>query len=169
MEAVERAEAVEIEAAIVNEAPSPWSPERAAAKERIRLAYVSGKNTLARLAVAERIPYNTVMKWSSDEGWNKEKANVALKSDSKLIENIADWVAEQKTVQIKRAVKRSGALQAAIDKALADNLTPADIQALASAEERMDNVVRRNLGMDDQSGGRSSVSINILAGGVQMT
>lgn len=148
------------------------SLERAAAKERIRLEYVAGRGTLLALATRERISYSTVMRWSSEDGWNIAKAKVQEKTDSTLVDKVADWMAEQREVQIKTAIKRARRMQKAIDQSLGEEdavLLPAELQALASAEERMDNIARRNLGMDGQTQQSAAVSINILAGGIQLS
>lgn len=151
------------------------SIERAEAKERIRLAYVSGRGTLLALAVKERVPYQTVMRWSKEDGWQGEKTQVVTVANQKTTESITDWVAEQRTAQIKRAITRAAKLQERIETAAEnearrdEGLLASAVQALASAEERADNIVRRNLGMDQQSNGSSSVSINILASGISLS
>jgi hypothetical protein len=151
------------------------SLERAAAKERIKLAYLSGSQTLLAGAVKEGISYHTVMRWSKEECWHGTKEVVAKTADLKTAENITDLIAEERTKQIKRALARAQKIQERIDKAAEneesapEGLLASAVQALASAEERADNIVRRNLGMDQQSGGNSSVSINILAGGISLS
>lgn len=153
----------------------PGSLERAAAMERVKLAFISGQGSLVALSVRERVPYQYVLRASSDEKWSEQKLAVAQKTDSKLSENLADFIAEQRTLQVKRALTRAQKLQDLADlaanneKAKPDGLLASAVQALASAEERADNIVRRNLGMDQQSNGGGSVSINILAGGISLS
>lgn len=146
--------------------------ERVAAMQRIKMAFMSGQGSLAALAVKERVPYQTVLRASSDEKWSIQKKDVLQKTDTKVAESVADWVAEQRTLQIKTALKRARRMQKAIDQSLGEEdavLLPAELQALASAEERMDNIARRNLGMDGQTQQSAAVSINILAGGIQLS
>jgi hypothetical protein len=146
------------------------SLERSAAKEKIRLAFMSGVGTLAALSIKERVPYQTVLRWSKEERWGDSKREVATISGQKTTENVADWIAEQRTVQIKGAITRARKLQAAIDRTMPEGavLEPSELQAIASAEEKADNIVRRNLGMDQQNQSGAAVSINILAGGIQV-
>lgn len=151
------------------------SIERAEAKERIKLAYITGRATLLALAVKERVPYTTAMRWSKEEQWHVAAEETRTLSASKTVESLSDFIAEQRTLQVKRALTRAQKLQDLADlaadneKSKPDGLLASAVQALASAEERADNIVRRNLGMDQQSGGNSSVSINILAGGISLS
>jgi hypothetical protein len=150
----------------------PFSPERAAAKQAIKLAFISGSATLTQLSVKYMVPYETVARWSKNEHWKEQKGKIATVSEQKLTDNLTDFIAEERVKQVRRALGRAQGLQKLADEAVVNvgkDLSPADVQALASAEERADNIVRRNLGMDQQHGGGSSVSINILAGGVQLS
>lgn len=156
------------------------SPERAAAKERIRLAFVSGKATLAYMARIEKVPYNTISQWSIKEKWGEAKAAVALKTSEELVENIADFVAKERVKQVKRALSRSDNIRSLVDEAAknarqrvnadgSSGIMPSDVQALSTAEERADNITRRNLGMDQQSGGGNSLSVNILTNSITLS
>lgn len=145
------------------------SPIRQEVKDKIKLAYISGKANLAYMSRTERVPYATLMRWSMEESWAEKKQAVAQRTESETIENIADFVAKERVMQIKRAISRAGKLRSLVDKAAEnaerseEGLKPSDVQALSTAEERADNITRRNLGMDQQSGGGNSLSVNILS------
>lgn len=152
-----------------------YSPERAAAKERIRIAFVTGKATLAYMSRVEKVPYGTIAQWSVNEKWGEAKAAVAEQTSNSLVENLSDFIAKERAVQVKRAISRANKLRSLVDKA-AENaegsengLLPSDVQALSTAEERADNITRRNLGMDQQSGGGSSLSVNILSQSIHLS
>lgn len=152
-----------------------YSPERAAKKERIRIAFVTGKASLAHLSRSEGLPYSTLSRWSVEEQWGEKKAEIALKTDEGLVENLTDFIAKERAAQVKRAISRAGKLRSLVDKAAEnaerseEGLKPSDVQALSTAEERADNIVRRNLGMDQQSGGGNSLSVNILAQSINLS
>lgn len=159
----------------LSDSPEPYSPERAAAKERIRLAFITGKATLAYMARMEKISYSTIMQWSSAEEWGKTREKTIEATSSKTEENIVEWMAKERMEQVKRAITRANKLRSLVDKA-AENaegsengLLPSDVQALSTAEERADNITRRNLGMDQQSGGGSSLSVNILSQSIHLS
>lgn len=159
----------------LSDAPEPYSPERAAAKERIRLAFITGKATLAYMARTEKISYSTIMQWSSAEEWGKAREKTIEAASSKTEENIVEWMAKERTAQIKRSLSRAGNIRSLVDEA-AENarrsesgLLPSDVQALSTAEERADNITRRNLGMDQQSGGGNSLSVNILTNSITLS
>ncbi len=163
--------------AVETEMLAPYSEERAQAKESIRLAFISGRATLAASAIKHRIPYETVLGWSKREEWALERDKTGSAISRIVTETMQDFVAEQKQVQIRRALVRAQKLRELVDSAAENEkgtdvgLLASAVQALASAEERADNIVRRNLGMDGQSnGGGSQVSVNIVAsGGVQFS
>ncbi len=156
------------------EGPPPFSDERTAAKEAIRVAFLAGRSTLAASAVKYRIPYETILTWSKREGWAAEREKMAVAVTAKVTESLHDFIAEQKSVQIRRALSRAQKLQTLVDSAAENEagqengLLASAVQALASAEERADNIVRRNLGMDSQQSG-GSASVNIIAGNVSFS
>lgn len=145
------------------------TPERSAAKQRIKLAFIGGTATLAYLSKSEGVPYVTVQKWSSEENWGDLKRAALQKTDAKVAENISSWIAEQRVVQIKRSVSRAAKLQAKADQILPNITEASELQSMATAEEKVDTIVRRNLGMDSEHPGGSAVTVNILAGGVQLS
>jgi hypothetical protein len=171
---------IEVESTVVCEtapvftAPEPWTPERLEAKERIRLAFIAGKATLAFLASQERLPIDTVQRWSSNESWGAQKCEIQQRADGRLTDDISDFLAKERTKQVKRAITRASKLQQCADKIIHDEsgevrrLDASELQALSTAEERADNIIRRNLGMDQQNGGNSGTTVNILAGNISL-
>jgi hypothetical protein len=161
------------------EAPSgpEWgSEEWNERKEAVKLAFIAGKATLAALSIKYGISYKTVQNWSQVERWGEAKEKLAVRIEGKFGDNLVDWLAKEKEKQIRRALTRSERLQRlseeaeGVARASEDGLRPVDVQALA-AEEKADNMARRNLGMDGTGGGGGSqVSVNIVAsGGVQFS
>lgn len=158
------------EAATVETEVLPPAPKlgRLELKRKCRIAYVSGRSTLTDLAETHGVPLNTVMDWSKKERWNEEKALVTSESHRKVTDKVSDWLAEQRTEQVKRGLTRALRLQKGIDKAITDEsgdvklLEAKDLQALATAEEKLDTIARRNLGMSDESSG-PTVNVNVLS------
>lgn len=139
---------------------------REQAREAIRLAYVSGSASLAVLSCRFAVPYDTVRRWSLENGWSVTRKDVASIADAKTSLSLANWLSEQRTEQQKRAISRSKRLQDAIDKALpeGERLAPKDIASLATAEEKADKIIRENLGMTGASTSGPVFNVNALGG-----
>lgn len=148
---------------------------RLQAKEAIRLAYVSGRARLVELAELHGIPYDTVRFWSTSDGWTVERDSVLVSADAKTVSVMAQLLTDERERQIRRALQRSGGLRDAIDAVLREGdvamtevgpiripIGAKALQSIATAEERADLISRRNLGMDDQGGGSTNVSVNVL-------
>lgn len=149
----------------VNADGSPMS--RGQMKEACRLAYCSGRHKLTELCVTYRLPYDTLRCWSREEGWSVTKAEVATQAHSGTVSAIADWLTEQRMEQMKRSVGRASRLQGAIDQCYPKDqedkpLCPKDLQSIATAEERADLIIRRNLGLDQPGAGAPLVNVNAL-------
>lgn len=175
---------IDAEATIIQEQIPDYiekgSPIRQEVKDKIKLAYISGKANLAYMARTERVPYATLMRWSMEESWAEKKKAVAERTESETIENIADLVAKERVKQVKRALSRSENIRSLVDEAAqnarrrvnedgSSGIMPSDVQALSTAEERADNITRRNLGMDQGSGGGNSLSVNILSQSIHLS
>lgn len=94
-----------------------------------------------------------------------------------LIDELQPWIAQQKTEHIKRAVKRSRRAQDRLDKVAKGFRVqgkdgeivllrpgPKEESFLAQSEDKYDNIIRRNLGMNDISASGGTLSLNILMG-----
>lgn len=113
----------------------------------------------------------------TSEALQSAASHAADLAAKQLIDELQPWIAEQKTQQIKRAIARSTKAQQRLD-AIADGtlaldkdgntLTlpngPKEESFIAQAEDKYDNIIRRNLGMQDGSGFSGALSVNILAG-----
>jgi hypothetical protein len=95
-----------------------------------------------------------------------------------VIKDLQPFIEREKRDQIKRAIKRSKLAQKRLSK-VADGYqvydsksgqlvnvecAPKDEMHIASAEEKYDSIIRRNLGMDDGKAPAGSVNLNILTG-----
>lgn len=94
-----------------------------------------------------------------------------------LVDELQPWIAEQKAAQIKRAIARSTKAQSRLDT-IADGVTALDKEGnrvtlpngpkeesfIAQAEDKYDNIIRRNLGMSESGGFSGNLSVNVLAG-----
>lgn len=107
--------------------------------------------------------------------------DVAQKLARDLTQELQPWIEKEKRSQIKRAIKRSKAAHRRIDavsqgykiidpksgEVLDISPTPKDEGCLASAEEKYDGIIRRNLGMDDANAPTpGKISLRMLAGPV---
>lgn len=148
--------------------PAPFSPERAKAKEEIKLAFVTGKHTLASLASRYLIPLTTIQQWSAKENWGEIKETMLQSVNGKVVASAADMLAKEREAQIRRSLVRSRQLQDGADKILLDDegkvkkLEAGELQALAVAEDRADQIARRNLGMEDKGGNSTSFNVNFI-------
>lgn len=92
-----------------------------------------------------------------------------------LVEELQPWIAQQKTAQIKRAIERSTRAQQRLDKVALgyDVVTkdgdlatlspgPKEEAFLAQSEDKYDNIIRRNLGMQDGNASSGHLSPGIL-------
>lgn len=113
-----------------------------------------------------------------------EKTSVALETATsqaadlaakQLIDELQPWINQQKAEQIKRAIKRSTKAQERLDLIsegyqattkdgeLVDlPIGPKEESFLAQAEDKYDNIIRRNLGMNELNGVSGSLSIQVL-------
>lgn len=104
----------------------------------------------------------------------KEGEKVAVR----LMKELQPWIEEQKRSHIKRAVKRSKRAFKRLD-GVADGYevfdaksgeirkldpSPKDEMHIAAAEDKYDNIIRRNLGMSESSGLSGNLNVQILAG-----
>lgn len=95
-----------------------------------------------------------------------------------IAKELQPWIEKEKRLHIKRAITRSKAAFKRLDKvskgyqvydAKRGTLTdvecaPKDEMHLATAEDKYDGIIRRNLGMSDSGGLSGSLSLNILTG-----
>lgn len=146
-------------------------PTRAQVKEACRLAFVSGQAKLAELSARHGIPYQTLREWSMQGEWGQIKAGQQEQLQTESKQNLEKWLQEERQRQTQRALERAQRLHKRLDGALEDDkpLKPSDLRDLATAEDKVDVMIRRTLGMDDQGGSQSGkVSVNILSSLVQI-
>ena len=136
--------------------PGQLTPEeRARAKEAIRLAYTTGQAKLIDLSDQHGISYNTAQRWAKDERWGESRSVVLTVSDRKTDSELAQWLTTERVRQVKEGVAEGRAIREDVRKAreasdLEEKVALAKVaQSLATAGERADLIIRRNLGMED--------------------
>lgn len=111
----------------------------------------------------------------TSEALSEATSRAADMAAKQLVDELQPWIAQQKTEQIKRALLRSQKAQDRLDKISLgyDVVTkdgdlatlspgPKEESFIASAEDKYDNIIRRNLGMNDSATFNGSLSVNIL-------
>lgn len=119
-----------------------------AQRERAKLAYLSGRGSLASVSEQTGIPHDTLRRWCSRERWRDDAQAVAEAADTRLTQELADFLAAEREGHIKRVLRFAEELQAAIDRLYEREraLTPRDICRIAIAEDRINRMVLAVLG-----------------------
>ena len=132
-----------------------------------------------RSAIAERM--GTAIVEAADAAIVAEAEKHGKAIAQKLAKDLAPWIEEQKRSHLRASVKRSKRALRRIDRIGANGyevydtkaeglvkceVSPRDEQSLAIASEKHDSIIRRNLGMGEQSSIGGSISLRVLNGAV---
>lgn len=128
-----------------------WPP---AFIQNCKALFIAGVS-LAQIAVQQDVPFATLARWSSQNEWSKAVQLVRDSADKVADSKMVKWLAEQREAHTKGTAQLGADLRAAIEYALKDkagnvreDLEPGDIRDLVNSAERLDQLIRRNLGMD---------------------
>lgn len=97
---------------------------------------------------------------------------------TRLTKELQPWIEKEKRSHIQRAIKRSKRAMKRLDRvaegytvwdkegnANLQTPTPKDEMSIATAEDKYDGIIRRNLGMNDSTGLDGSLSVRVLTQG----
>lgn len=115
----------------------------------------------------------------TDEKLAEAIDEAAAKVSKSMLADLQPWIEREKRAHIKRAIKRSRNGMKRLDRvaegyqvydAKAGRLvdcetTPKDEMSIATAEDKYDGIIRRNLGMNDSSALSGSLSVRVLTDG----
>ncbi len=156
--------------------------------------YESGFVTLRTFAKERNLPLSTLFRRAANGKWKRkhnaiadareaitEKTVKAIESVGSEIESevraagemvladMAPWIESEKRKQVIRAVKRAVEHQERIDSVALTVEDPKGMAMIATAEDKFDSIIRRNLGMSEGTGIGGSLNNNILANQASIT
>ncbi len=161
----------------------------------VRLIYEQGDESQRKLASRLGISASTLMKRATREQWQQNSGLVAAVHEataktyvatiereaelqiplaakaavSDLLADLTPWIESEKRKQVIRAVKRAVEHQERIDSVALTVEDPKGMAMIATAEDKFDAIIRRNLGMSEGTGIGGSLNINILANQASIT
>ena len=94
--------------------------------KRIKAEYIAGGTSYRKLAEKYAVPFGTLRRVAEREGWTQKRAQVAQKTDTKMMEQISDEAAEKAVNIIEVADKL-------LDK-IAEIVNAIPLDALASTQ-----------------------------------
>jgi hypothetical protein len=116
---------------------------------------------------------------ATDSAMAKAAEKVGADMANKIAKELQPWIEKEKRAHIQRAIKRSKRAMKRLDRVsegyqvydakrgeLVDcETTPKDEMSIATAEDKYDGIIRRNLGMNDSTGLDGSLSVRVLTAG----
>jgi hypothetical protein len=157
----------------------------------LRLEYETSPNrpTLRQLADKDGLSRSTIFKRAAREHWRQnaavvesarqqivqkmeakleaETAEVAQVAAKELMSELQPWIEREKAEHVRRVVRIVKRGFQRIEKTWDENPVPeARAESLvASALDKHDAIIRRNLGMNETQGGSGSLNLDVLVGG----
>ena len=159
--------------------------------DEVRLEYETSRErpTLRQLADKHRLSRSTVFKKAAREKWKHnvtlveaakkqiiEKVDASLEAATteaaqvavkEMMAQLQPWIEYQKTEHIKRAVKMATCGFELIERLWEVNQSPeARAESLAAATlDKHDQIIRRNLGMNETQRGSGTLNLDVLVAG----
>ncbi len=174
--------------------PFPANPANNRDWETLRYQFETGALTLRAFAKEHNLPTATLFRRAARGKWKRQVIQIAgareavtqrtitaieaagSKIESEVVAmgnlvlaDLAPWIESEKRKQVIRAVKRAVEHQERIDSVALTVEDPKGMAMIATAEDKFDAIIRRNLGMSEGTGIGGSLNINILANQASIT